>query len=178
MESFFLYNLKKLLSKYNFSKVFDLQNSKRTKFYKRFILGKMEWSSSETTLSDGQTKKDFDAFPVLDRMELQLKKSGIPTKFIKNIDLSWAKGDLSEITSVASGDTLIAVDASGGGLKKVTRATLVAGLASSSAISNVVEDTTPQLGGDLDVNSNALVSTSNGNIARVLVFAAYFFPSG
>ena len=32
-------------------------------------------------------------------------------------------------------------------------------------ISNVVEDTTPQLGGDLDVNGNALVSTSNGNIA-------------
>ena len=35
----------------------------------------------------------------------------------------------------------------------------------SSAISNVVEDSTPQLGGDLDVNGNALVSTSNGNIA-------------
>ena len=36
----FLYNLKKLLSKYNFSKVIDLQNSSRTKFYKRFILKK------------------------------------------------------------------------------------------------------------------------------------------
>ncbi len=95
---FFLYNLKKLLSKYNFTKVFDLQNSRRTKFYKRFILRKMEWSSSETTLSDGQTKKDFDNHPVLDRMELQLKKSGVPTKFTKNIDLSWAKDDLSEIT--------------------------------------------------------------------------------
>lgn len=32
-------------------------------------------------------------------------------------------------------------------------------------ISNVVEDTTPQLGGMLDVNGNAIVSTSNGNIA-------------
>ena len=95
---FFLYNLKKLLSKYNFTKVFDLQNSRRTKFYKRFILRKMEWSSSETTLSDGQTKKDFDNHPVLDRMELQLKKSGVPTKFTKNIDLGWAKDDLSEIT--------------------------------------------------------------------------------
>ena len=28
----YLYNLRKLLLKYNFSKVFDLQNSKRTKF--------------------------------------------------------------------------------------------------------------------------------------------------
>ena len=31
-------------------------------------------------------------------------------------------------------------------------------------LSNVVDDTSPQLGGDLDVNSNDLVSTSNGNI--------------
>jgi len=33
------------------------------------------------------------------------------------------------------------------------------------AIANVVEDTTPQLGGDLDVNGNAIVSASNGAIA-------------
>ncbi len=73
--------------------------------------------------------------------------------------------DLSEISSVASGDVLLAVDASGGGLKKITRSTLVSGLATSSAIANVSEDSTPQLGGDLDVNGNGLVSTSNGNIA-------------
>ena len=30
---------------------------------------------------------------------------------------------------------------------------------------DVVDDTSPQLGGDLDVNGNAIVSTSNGNIA-------------
>lgn len=33
-----------------------------------------------------------------------------------------------------------------------------------SGLSNVVEDTTPQLGGDLDVNGNDIVSTSNANI--------------
>ena len=77
-----------------------------------------------------------------------------------------AVGDLSEISTVANDDVFIAVDTSGGGLKKITRSTLVSGLAvSGAAISNVVEDTTPQLGGDLDVNSNGLVSTSNGNIA-------------
>jgi lipopolysaccharide export system protein LptA len=73
--------------------------------------------------------------------------------------------DLSEISTVASGDTLLAVDASGGGLKKITRATLVSGLATSSAISNLSEDITPQLGGDLDVQTNSIVSTSNRNIA-------------
>ena len=78
---------------------------------------------------------------------------------------SIAAGDLSEISTVANDDVFIAVDTSGGGLKKIARSTIVAGLATSGAISNVVEDTTPQLGGDLDVNGNDLVSTSNGNIA-------------
>jgi len=95
---FFLYNLKKLLSKYNFSKVFDLQNSRRTRFYRNFILKNAEWSSSTDTLEAGQSKKDFDNYPVLDRMELQLKKSNIPTKYVKNVDLSWAKEDLSKLT--------------------------------------------------------------------------------
>ncbi len=96
---FFLYRLKELLSKYNFSKVYDLQNSKRTKFYRRFILNKLEWSSSDTSLKKGETKKDFDNQPVLDRMEIQLKDSNIPTKYIKNIDLSWAKENLTNLVS-------------------------------------------------------------------------------
>jgi hypothetical protein len=75
-----------------------------------------------------------------------------------------AVGDLSEISTIANDDVLLAVDTSGGGLKKVTRATLTAGILSGSEISNVVEDTTPQLGGSLDVNGQDIVSVSNGNI--------------
>ena len=76
-----------------------------------------------------------------------------------------AVGDLSEISSVANDDVFIAVDTSGGGLKKITRSTIVSGLAvSGSSIANVVEDTTPQLGGSLDVNGQDIVSVSNGNI--------------
>ncbi len=79
---------------------------------------------------------------------------------------SVAVGDLSSISTVANDDVFLAVDTSGGGLKKITRSTIVSGLAVGGvALSNVVEDTTPQLGGDLDVNGNGLVSTSNGNIA-------------
>jgi len=37
--------------------------------------------------------------------------------------------------------------------------------ASGGGISNVIEDATPQLGGDLDVNGNSIVSVTNGNIA-------------
>ena len=36
---------------------------------------------------------------------------------------------------------------------------------SASGISNVSEDSTPQLGGNLDVNGNSIVSASNGNIS-------------
>ena len=76
-----------------------------------------------------------------------------------------AVGDLSEITSIANDDVFLAVDTSGGGLKKVARSQVVSGLATSGAITDVVDDSTPQLGGNLDVNGNALVSTSDGNIA-------------
>ena len=94
---FYLNNLKKTLSNYDFSKVFDLQNSSRTKFYKRFIIKNVEWSSTETALEPGQRKSDFDKDPVLDRMEIQLKKSGIETEFTKNIDLSWAVENTSHL---------------------------------------------------------------------------------
>lgn len=38
-------------------------------------------------------------------------------------------------------------------------------LSAAGGIVDVVEDTTPQLGGDLDVNGNVIVSVSNGDIA-------------
>ena len=78
---------------------------------------------------------------------------------------SVAVSSLSEISTVANDDVFLAVDTSGGGLKKITRSAIVSGLATSAALSNVSEDSTPQLGGDLDVNGNGIVSTSNGNIA-------------
>ena len=75
-----------------------------------------------------------------------------------------AVGDLSEISTVANDDVFLAIDTSGGGLKKITRSAIVSGLAGSGAISNGVDDTTPQLGGSLDVNGEDIVSVSNGNI--------------
>ena len=94
---FYLNDLKKKLLRYDISKVFDLQNSSRTKFYKRFIIKNTKWSSSESSLEIDQKKSDFDQEPVLDRMEIQLKKSGIDTEFTKNIDLSWATIDISRL---------------------------------------------------------------------------------
>jgi len=83
---------------------------------------------------------------------------------------SIAVGSLSEISTVASDDVFLAVDTSGGGLKKIARSAVVAGLATSSAISNLVEDTSPQLGANLDTNSHNIliddahfIGDENGN---------------
>jgi hypothetical protein len=75
-----------------------------------------------------------------------------------------AATSLSEISTIANDDVFLAVDTSGGGLKKVSRSTVVSGLATSAAISNVSEDTTPQLGGNLDMNGADIVTTSNATI--------------
>ena len=83
---------------------------------------------------------------------------------------SIAVSSLSEISTVANDDVFLAIDTSGGGLKKITRSAVVSGLATSSGISNIVEDTSPQLGGNLDTNSQNIliddahfIGDENGN---------------
>jgi len=71
---------------------------------------------------------------------------------------------LSAISTVANDDVFLAVDTSGGGLKKIERSTIVSGLATSGAISNVADDSTPQLGGDLDMVTFDIVTTSNRDL--------------
>ena len=93
----YLSKLKKILIKYNFSFVFDLQNSSRTRFYRRFLLRNFKWSSSDTILDSGQKKKDFDKEPVLERFKIQLEKSNISTQNVKQVDLNWAIQDISKL---------------------------------------------------------------------------------
>jgi len=94
----YLYKLKKKLTFYNFTHVYDLQNSKRTKFYRKYFINLAKWSSTETSLESGQLKSDFDKEPVLKRMEIQLEKSGIRTENIKKSNLNWAVSNIRHIT--------------------------------------------------------------------------------
>ena len=94
----YLRRLKKKLFSYNFTHVFDLQNSSRTKFYSKYIINLPKWSSTETSLELGQTKSDFDKEPVLKRMEVQLKKSGIKINNVKRSNLNWAVSNIRHIT--------------------------------------------------------------------------------
>ena len=94
----YLYNLKKKLSLYKFTHVFDLQNSSRTKFYSKYIIKNSIWSSTISTLNLGEKKSDFDQEPVLKRMELQLQKSGIKIVNTKRSNLNWAVVNIRNIT--------------------------------------------------------------------------------
>jgi ADP-heptose:LPS heptosyltransferase len=96
----YLYFLMRELKKYNFSKVYDLQNSSRTSFYKRILFPKATkeiWSSTETTLPQGTTKKDFDNDSVLSRFDHQLKSSGINTNHTLKPNFSWSIADITQI---------------------------------------------------------------------------------
>ena len=96
----YLYLLMKELKKFKFSKVFDLQNSSRTNFYKNILFPKAKketWSSSITTLPEVINKKEFDKHSVLDRFNHQLQASGVKTSYTLNPDFSWACSEISKI---------------------------------------------------------------------------------
>jgi len=105
---FYLKDLKTLLEKYEFSHVFDLQNSNRTKFYRKYLLKKPVWSSSETSLDEGEKLSDFNEDSVLNRMEKQLKKSKIAVKKTQEIDLTWSIQDISRnLKQYTNGDFVL-----------------------------------------------------------------------
>ena len=96
----YLYLLMKKLKRQNFSKIFDLQNSSRTNFYKNILFPKADkivWSSSITTLPSEKNKKEFDKTSVLERFDYQLKESGLNTSNTLKPEFSWAAIDISEI---------------------------------------------------------------------------------
>jgi len=96
----YLYSLMKKLKKQNFEKIYDLQNSSRTKFYKNILspnINVNKWSSSETTLPSGKTKEEFDKIPVLDRFEHQLKFSGVSANHTMKPNFSWACSNIDKI---------------------------------------------------------------------------------
>ena len=96
----YLYSLMRNLKKYNFTKVFDLQNSRRTAFYKKILFPKATkeiWSSTQTTLPEGTVKEDFDNDSVLSRFDHQLKSSGINTSNTLSPDFSWSLSDITQI---------------------------------------------------------------------------------
>ena len=76
----YIYFLMRKIKQLKISKVYDLQNSSRTSFYKKILFPSSDlntWSSSETTLPKDKTKEEFDKKSVLERFNHQLYTSGL-----------------------------------------------------------------------------------------------------
>jgi ADP-heptose:LPS heptosyltransferase len=81
---FYLLRLKKNINSLNFNKVYDLQNSNRTNFYRKFIFNIKDWSSS---IDIPENKYNNS---VLQRFDEQLRKSNIQTLYTLKPDFSWS----------------------------------------------------------------------------------------
>jgi hypothetical protein len=77
------------------------------------------------------------------------------------LDASVITGQTQETTVDTSNDLILFYDNSATALRKIPVTNLVS---SVGGLTDVVSDTSPQLGGDLDVNGNDIVSVSNGDI--------------
>ena len=96
----YIYLLMRKIKKLNISKVYDLQNSSRTSFYKKILFPNSnyeKWSSSITTLPDNTKKEEFDKISVLERFNHQLKTSGLNTVYTLRPNFTWSCEDINHI---------------------------------------------------------------------------------
>ena len=104
---YYLLKLKKMLDKYNFSHAYDLQNSSRTSFYRKYLLRISNWSSAETTLKKGEKKKDFENVSVLERFKIQLDNTNVKTNYSLKPDFTWASVNVDKIVNKYFGKKFI-----------------------------------------------------------------------
>jgi len=78
-----------------------------------------------------------------------------------NVDATVITGQTAETSVDTTNDFALIYDASATALRKVAITNLVA---ASGGLTDIVGDTTPQLGGDLDTNGNDIVTTSNATL--------------
>jgi len=93
----YLLKLRNLINKYNFFCVYDLQNSSRTSFYRRFLLNIKNWNSTESVIKKSFKKDEFNQHSVLERFKFQLEDSGIKTQHTLKPDFSWAAINVNQI---------------------------------------------------------------------------------
>jgi hypothetical protein len=123
-------------------------------------------TTAEINILDGDTSATSTTLADADRVIVndggtmkQVALTDFETYFegaIDTLDTSVFTSQTAE-TSIASDDLILIFDESASAFRKMTRANFTAGLATSSAISNLSEDSTPQLGGNLDTNSHNIL---------------------
>jgi len=105
----YLLKLKKMVKKFNFSKVYDLQNSSRTDFYRKFLFNITDWSSARIAMKKNIQKYDFDEDSVLERFKFQLLNSGVAVVNTLKPDFSWGCLNVDQIANKYSGKKLVLI---------------------------------------------------------------------
>lgn len=84
----YLLQLKRIFSREDYDQVIDLQNSKRTKFYRQFLASGMRWCQTGT-IAPTNFSSPNTASPVIAKFEAQLEGCGFGTSALLDGDLSW-----------------------------------------------------------------------------------------
>ena len=84
----YLLQLKRIFSREDYDQVIDLQNSKRTKFYRQFLARGMRWCQIGT-IAPTNFSSPNTASPVIAKFEAQLEGCGFGTSALLDGDLSW-----------------------------------------------------------------------------------------
>ena len=106
---FYLMKLKKMIDKYNFSHVYDLQNSSRTSFYKNYLFKVNNWNSAKTSVGKKAKNKDLKNNSVLERFNSQISNFGIITKYTLQPNFSWACVNVDKIINKYFGKKFILI---------------------------------------------------------------------
>ena len=106
---FYLSKLKKMIKKFNFTLAYDLQNSSRTNFYRKYLFNIPEWNSAINNLKKEKKESNFYDIPVLERFKIQLEKSKIQTKYSLKPDFSWACSNIDKIVNKFFGNKFILI---------------------------------------------------------------------
>jgi ADP-heptose:LPS heptosyltransferase len=84
----FYINFFKRINQFNFSKIYDLQNSQRTYIYQKYFLRKVEWVTTK--------RKDHKISGIVGLVEM-LKKNDLETKDALKPNISWLTTDIKNI---------------------------------------------------------------------------------
>ena len=93
----YLIKLKKMIKKYNFTNVYDLQNSSRTSFYRKYLFKISNWNSADTIAKKYKENYFSSEDSVLKRFQKQLDKCNIKTRYTLKPDFSWGCKNVDKI---------------------------------------------------------------------------------
>lgn len=93
----YLLKLKKMINSYSFSHIYDLQNSSRTFFYKKYLFSSSKWNNKYSITSRNTTFNNIGNDSVLERFKLQLANSKVVTKHTLRPNFSWAVKNVDSI---------------------------------------------------------------------------------